>query len=401
LTVVGIAVVAGCAKSVVPEYELRRDSTLAPPPPAADGWRPDAVVALSPSMLEKVVQLGLDRSGSLKKKVDLGGRAFITPSLQVSALKLSEGRACPACLRVDADLTGTVSWRIGNSSGEQPLGGDLGFELELEARRDGWTWEVVGRPRAVSDAKLEIDGRTFKTVEKLAEGAVQDWAQNHVFESMPPLVVARMDVADLPLRAVRAVSGGEGGVRLELLTESQQAAPVLPPPSVQAGEDWAMVLAESALLHVLRKEAFAMGPLTHGVAIEPTGLDLQDKTFDLHLRLWRIEGRSWWRDVSTRGTWEPTDRGFRLSAVAAKEIDQSKRAGLADPLAALVEGRILAHIEEAIETTLPGGREGTLGGVPVEARVTRVKALGDGLAVGGTARVGSGGKAPPPKRVGP
>lgn len=396
-TLLAALLLAGCAKSVIPEYELRRDAALAGPAEVPARWQPDAVVVLSQALADDIVAEILTRSGTFKRKVDVGARAHISPDLKLTTLQLSDSDACETCLRVATTLDGSCTWRIGASSGNRPLGGTLDFDIELSAVQDDAGWAVQARPRGVNKAKLKLAGRTFKTVTQVAEAALTDWAMNNVFSGLDPIVIARFEDEGLPLRAVRAVPDTDS-VRLELLS----TAPVVEladPPSLADGETWALSLSQTALLHAARRASFAKGVISHDVVVEPTAMSLGDGTFTMDLRLWRIKGKGWWRDVEVKGTWVKTATGFDLSAVEADEVAQSKGAAVVDPLAALAEGVIVHAVEDAITRSLPGGQDAEIGGVPVATTVQRLQGERKTVEVGGVARIGSN-KAPPPKRAG-
>lgn len=395
-----LAFVAGCAKSVVPEYEARRAAVLGTPTEVPARWRPDGVLRLSEPLVDELIGKALTKAGTFQRRVELGGRAHFTPDLSLTSLELSPSASCRSCLHAEVELAGKASWSLGNSKGERRLGGSLAFDAEVIATREGATWVVGLRPQKVTRADLEMEGKTFRTVAKLADAAIQDWASQHVFDELPPLVLSRHEGADLPLRAVRAVVHDDG-VDLQLLSEAPIVELVDPEP-LRPGETWSLALSQAALLHVARRKSFERGAVSHDVVVEPTALRLGDGTFEADLRLWRPKGRGWWRDVTVEGTWLRTPEGFDLAAVEAEEVARSKGARTVDPLAALAEGTILHAVEEAVTTSIPGGHGGDLAGIPVKARVDRVTGGRTSLAVGGVATVdGVAPKPASPRRVGP
>jgi len=383
-------VLGACAKSVIPEYHVRKTATLAPPVEVPEGWKGDAMLVLSDELTDRLVSAGLERSGAFKRKVELGGRAHFTPDLALSALSIVPSDRCRGCVQVDATLDGTCSWRIGNSTGDRPLGGHLIFDALIVATRSEQSWDVSLKPRSVRRAELELGGRTFRTIKKLAKGAIDDWATEHVFDQVEPIRITSFQ-ADLPLRAVRPAPT-EHGLALELLTETP-GVDLVDPPELQPDEDWALAVSQRALLHVARTKAFSQGELAYDVAVEPTGLQIDKGTFLFDVRLWRLKGRGWWRDVKVRGTWAMTDQGFDFQAVEASEVARSRGARMVDPLAALAENRILHAVEDAVSTTIPGGAKGKIAGIRVEPQVSRLGPLRDSVVAAGTARVGGKGRA--------
>lgn len=381
IATLGLLLLAGCARSVVPEYEARKAAVLAAPTEVPAGWDGDGHLMLSDALVDRLLGQALDRSGAFTRKVSLGGRAHFTPALRLTALELAPSRACATCVQADVTLDGNCSWRIGNSTGDRPLSGHIVFDAEVEAVREGAEWVVQIAPRKVRRADLELGGRTFRTIEKLAEGTIQDWATEHVFDAVQPLPITRFD-AELPLRAVR-VRPSAAGLGLELLTEAP-SVDLVDAPTVEPGEDWALALSQKALLHAARQASFRKGELAWDVHAEPLSLQIDQGTFVLGLRLWRLKGKGWWRDYTVRGTWTRVDRGFDFQAVEADEDGRSKGARTADPLAALAETRILQAVEDAVSTTLPGGLKGDVGGLKLAPKVTALGPLRDGVRLGGT-----------------
>lgn len=368
--VVPLLALASCAKGVVDEFEARRAAALAPITEVPAIWSPDAALTLREGLVREAIEAGLARSGALDRKIEIAGsRTFVHPKLEVRALRLAPAPRCDTCLRVDADLDGELGWQIANSTGAAPLKASLTFDVEAGASRDGDALVVALRPRDVSRADLEVGGRTYQTVQKIAEGALNRWIRDEALAQVPPIALTRIPAAELPLRAARA-RPAQGGVVVELLSQAPGTVAVTPAPLAD-GEDWSLALDPAVLVHAARVASFEHGPVSHGVVVEPTALRLGDADFVLGMRLWRTTGRGWWRDLSVTGTVERTKRGFALRATEAVEVGRSKGARIVDPLAALAEGAILKAVERAVSTTLPGGTTQTIGDVPVAIVVAR------------------------------
>lgn len=384
-------VAVGCAKDIKPEYAARRAAVLAPPTEVPAGWDGDGYLVLSDDLFDELVGAALDKSGAFRRKVELGRRAHFTPALALTQLSFLPSDRCDTCVRVEVELDGRCSWQIGNSSGERPLSGHIDFDAEISAVRQEADWVVQLAPRDVHEADLELGGRTFRTIQKLASGTIQDWATEHLFENIKPIPITRFE-ADLPLRAVR-VRTERDHLALELLTEAP-AVDLVDPPTLQKGDDWALGVSQAALLHAARKAAFNKGELAHDVFAEPLDLRIDKGTFILDLRLWRLKGRGWWRDYRIRGTWTRVDGGFDFQAVEADETGRSKGARTVDPLAALAENKILHAVERAVSTTLPGGMNRPIGKLAVKPVVQSLAPRRDGVVARGTASISSSKKKP-------
>jgi len=116
---------------------------------------------------------------------------------------------------------------------------------------------------------------------------------------------------------------------------------------------WQMHIAEETLLQLARKASFEKGPLEHDIVVEPTLLHFTRDGFTLGLRLWRVKGRGWWRDVVIAGDIEIAKKRIKLHPKSVAEAGKSRGAAWADPLAALAQGLILKSIENTLETSLP------------------------------------------------
>lgn len=384
----------GCAKSVVPEFEARRAAVLSPQTVIPRDWSPDAILTIDRAMLSDIVRQALHSAGTFEKRIALGGaNTFVRPALTIDRLDLAASPTCGACLRVDTDLSGDISWQIARASGSSDLGGAMVFDAVLDVERSGDDFVVTLTPRDVISADLQIGGRVIRQVRTFAEGSLQHWSREQIFEQAPPIRVTRFDAGDLPLRAARVLPHG-AGLRVDLLTRAAIIETVALN-STTPSEGWSLVLSQQALLHVARVQAFEHGAVAHDVVAEPTALTLNDEGFELGLRLWRPVGRGWWRDLNITGTHALTTQGFRFTATEATEVARSNGARLIDPLAALAEGRILTAVERAITTSLPGGHEGQIAGAPVNLDIETMQASGGTVRLGGSATVAR----PDPRRA--
>ncbi|MFT7521895.1 MAG: hypothetical protein ACI9MC_004047 [Kiritimatiellia bacterium] len=392
---------AACVKSVVPEYELRRDDALATADVPAR-WTPDAVLMLSPNIIDNIVHDGIEERGTFKRKIELAGsRHHVSPSLSITELDVLPGGSCPSCFTLHAALQGSLTWRIGGSAGEMPLSGDIVFEVSFQARRDTDGWLVEARPRSVQKARISLDNKTYRTVRVMAQSALDDWAAKHAFDAFEPIVLKRFDDDGLPVLAVRPVRT-DNGLRLDLLTAAT-VHELVDEPIIRPDEDWALQVSQRALLAEVRRAAFAHGPVSHGVHLEPLAIDIKEGTFTLDLRLWRLKGRGWWRDVRIHGSHLHTSKGVELRALDVDEVGQSKGAALVDPLAALAEGQILKAIEHSMQTVLPDDRVTAVGDRSIQTKITRFSGRSRTLRVGGTLsvdRISRKEKRPVPSRVG-
>jgi hypothetical protein len=374
----------GCAKSVIPLYEAAKADALADPGPAPARWSPDAWMQISAPTLDALLEALVTENAALSTEID-AGLATIRPKLSVAGLTLRAAEGCAGCLTVDLDLGGTVGWSTALGDGSTGLTAGGVFDVAFELQRDGRAWTVLAAPRRLRHIQVTLAGGKFA----VPTGPITDWITANLLANVPPMPIAAFPGDDLPLRAL-AVLPLADGVRVEALT--QAPTPIAAPnPPARLADGWMVGISEGSLLAAARAEAFRAGPVAYGVVPEPTALDLGDGRFLLGLRLWRTEGRGWWRDYEIRGSYDVDGRGLHLTPDDVTEIAQSSGAIFADPLAALAEGRILESIEDAFAIALPVEGTAAVGAVPTTVTVSSIRPDGPGgIRAQGSLQVGKG-----------
>ena len=371
----------GCVKSVIPQYEAARDRALAEPPPVSEGWRPDAVMALSAEALEPVIQQVLEQQGTLSETIDLKvGSA--TPKLTISDLTLRGTKRCEGCIRVDAELTGSLRWVTPVASGRQSLDASLSLDAVVQAVEDAGQWQVRIAPRNLRDIDVDIGGKTLS----YAEAPVREWINQNLLADIPPQTLATLGNADLPLRAIRIDAKG-ATVQLELRTRSQSTQN-LDSDDTPLHEGWQLTIADSTLTQLAAAASFQNGEVGYSIVPEPLSFSLtENQEFALRLRLWKTKGRGWWRDYQITGTTSLRGRGLRLEPTAVEETGQSPGANVVDPLAMIGEGVILNTLEKALTTSLPMRHRSDLGGIESTAKITHISPHTEAIRLSGTLEV--------------
>ncbi len=391
-----LPLLGGCAKSVIPLYEAARDEALRDPGPPPANWVADAWVQISSPSLDDLLLALLEENALLTETFD-AGIVQVTPRLNLSDLAIMPSNGCADCLTVDLGLTGTVAWKGALGTGSTALSGTGQFDAVFDVVQDAGDWTVSTKPRKLRNIGVSLAGNKLG----IPIGPITDWITSSLLENVPALVLTTFPAEDLPLRAVRVVPV-QKAVRVEVLTRAPDpvAAPA-PPPRVPQG--WAVGISTGSLLAAARAEAFRKGPITYDVVAEPTALDITPDSFTLGLRLWRIAGKGWWRDYTVLGKVALGPDGVELTAERVVEGPKSDGAVVADPLAALGEGRILDGLEKAIAITLPADETAKVGGVRTSVRLQELIREGDGgLRANGSLDVldappGEPGKRPRPK----
>ncbi|HHO52581.1 MAG TPA: hypothetical protein ENK18_17355 [Deltaproteobacteria bacterium] len=365
----------GCA-SILPQYEAAMERALVAPPPTPTQWIPDAVLHLSGESINTIIQTAIEDYGTFSSTVDLK-IASVTPDLALTSMEISAGNDCGDCLGIAMELDGTLSWETVLGSGSTSLAATGSLDARFEVSRDDQEdWIVSVQPQRFRWLDVTL-GQVTAGVSGIGE-KVQDWIDRNLVAQVPPQQIMVIASEDLPLAALEIVPS-EDGVELQLLTLSAERG------HVEVGGDhlesgWHMDLSPESLISLARAEAFRAEPMARGIVAEPTLLRMDSDTFQMGLRLWRIEGRGWWRDYLIDGTITVVEDEIRLAATSVEQVDKSAGAAAADPLAALAKGLILKYIEDAFETSIPA-----IQGEDTQVVITSIDANEDGsIRVSGT-----------------
>lgn len=390
VSLLAIALSAGCPGSVIAQYEQAKSDALADPGPAPEVWEPDAAFYLAPDAVEAVVEAMMEQqdtfSGEFTYRVPVLGAVVVTPDVELKRLKLASTDRCDDCLAVAATLRGDVGWRLGQSHGSAPVKVSADFDTEFTTRGDAdGTWTVVVRPKRIRELQVEIDG-VFAALSGSLENELGKWAEEHLLDQIQEMPVGEFGTDEVPLRAAK-VSSANRGIAVSLLTRSPTPTP-LPRVKPKLESGWQLDLSADSLLDLARAQAFATGPVTRDVVIEPTGLTFHPGRFALDMRLWRPVGKGWWRDYHVDGTLELKPRGIGLEPETVEEGERSKGAAVVDPLAALGEGIILKAIEDNVAMTLPSGYSTSAQGVRFDATLEGLTQSDGVVRLRGTLTVG-------------
>lgn len=378
----------GCAPNVLGQYEKAREEALSVAADHPAEWAADAALGIATPSLEAAVDTALDAALSsdataIQVKLPLGLVGRVRPHLEARTVRLKPSDSCSGCFGFDAGLEGTVAWTIGPADGSVPVdvfvSGVVGLDVR-EGRRVELTPRTLGAVKlsTARGAKVDLD----------LDGPVQDWVRAAFTDHLPPIRVATLQTDGLPVRELRLRTAATGFV-LELLTDVPGTTPL--PPVAPPAQGVALSVSPTALVGLARRAAFTAGTLSLDVAADPRAIQLDGGGFHLDLRLWRLTGRGWWRDYDVTGTLGVQGKKIKLVATSARETGQSKGAVLVDPLAALVEGRILDAVVDNLHGALPTSRKGDVAGVGLSAEVWKVEGVGGVLQVAGELEVRASG----------
>jgi hypothetical protein len=388
-----LAFLGGCAKSVMPLYEAAKADALRDPGPPPAGWTADAWIQIASPTLDHLLEAILQQNATLSATFD-AGLVQLSPELVVSHLDVLPPAGCQECLTVDVDLTGNlgIDSPLGHTSTSLTATGRFDSVFEVVQTVDGW--EVDARPKKLRNIAVSLGASRYG----VPLGAISDWITQNLLAEVPGIPLTQIPAQDLPLRAVRVLPVGKA-VRVEVLTRAPDPVPA-PIAPARLEDGWMVGISQGSLLAAARAQAFRQGPVAYGVVPEPTALDIAAGTFTLGLRLWRIEGRGWWRDYTVLGKVALQGDSIDLTANQVIEGPKSPGAVIADPLAALAEGKILDALENALEITLPTAQNAQVAGLRTELVLQELAPEGAGLRASGTLDA-TAAPNPRPRRRGP
>ncbi len=382
-----LVLLLSCASGIQSLYDDERAAALATAGPPADAWEPDVRVRVATDALDDLVQLAVDEGlGAWSKTLPLEGPAGLSarvdPKAHIQSLSLAPSDQCEGCLTIDARAKGQARWTAGGRTGSLPVSARVGATVSFDVERQADAWGVRGRLRDID--KVRVGSASIGALD--ASALLGDWVADALAD-VPDVDLGSFGGPDLPLSAAR-LSTATGHLELLLLTDLVDRAPVAAGKALR--DDWEVRISTGSLLGLARRAAFEAGPLTYDVSPVPTSLSVGGSDLDLGLRLWRLKGSGWWRDYQVDGDISVSGGALRIHADTATEGDKSKGAGVADPLALLVEGQILEAVVDGMQQTIPANKAIAIADARVQARLEKVSGMGDVLIARGTLRPQSG-----------
>ncbi|MFH1467694.1 MAG: hypothetical protein ABIO70_25130 [Pseudomonadota bacterium] len=374
-----------CGARIRAAYDQARSEALADPGAVPDGWPADARLGISWDLVTTLAVRELsqrleDPSNRLRIDLPLGAKAVIEPDVQLTGARVSPARACDTCARIASTFDGSLEWSVGSFGGEVPLSFELDAVLALESHPTATGHAVEANLRTVAIKLADIPQVDRLRVD--LDDPLVAWLKEQVEQDFPAIPIAEVGSQEMPLRALRLGT-----------TPAYLVVDVLTPSPVRSGQalpapqraDWYLAMDQQVLLGLARKAAFEKGELDYGIYADPSSLALQERSFTLGLRLWRLAGSCWWRDYEVLGDLALDHGHLRLTPSSVHERDHSRGAALLDPLALLARGAILDAIEEALDVARPAEVREPIGGATLVLSVQEATGQGPALVLHGTA----------------
>lgn len=359
----------GCFSSTLPEYERAKTAALAPAPPLADDWKPDAAILLSRQALDHLTASMLAQHGGFDTPLSLDGVGRVVPALTVTHAKFSPSKACAGCMAVDLSVDGRVQTE-GLIKLDAPVALSIGLDVEVESRLVGEDHVVSLKPRDVRTVEIGRTGLPSALAGAL-KGPLHEQARRSLLKGERTVIIARISSSELPLRGIRVESEGQA-VKIALRTHALATAD-LELGTVTPRSGWLFAITQESLGALARAEAMRQGPMSYDVAPEPTAFRVEGTRFELDLRLWKTTGSGWWRDYTVSGSLGVADGEV---VVTPGDVDQkaaSDGAAAADPLAYLGSSVIISTLRESLQVTAPALHRADVGDRAMDVSISSVR----------------------------
>ncbi|MGC6508641.1 MAG: hypothetical protein ACON4U_09510 [Myxococcota bacterium] len=340
--------IVGCGEEIREAYEAEKATVLvSAEQPTDDGWGEDINLRIGYEQLNKLATTLIEDSlsGAKIEKSVLGQSLILRPNAEIRSLRLKDAPQKKAHVaRFNLALGGELRWKTNSLNGTIPYSIELKGTLALPSDNQSIRVKI----NDVENIKVKLDGNLPLNITPL----LKSWLKESLL-NIPVMELYTLD-NEIPILAMR-VKTEATSINVELRSNVNHSTEM--PQLTPLTTDWDICVSDKTLLGLIRREAFATGVVSNGVAVDPKSLQFNEDTFRLTVRLWKIEGfgGSWWRDYEAAGPIEYNDaRGkIRLKATDVKEGKKSEGAGIADPIALLGEGFILSAIEENLTIALP------------------------------------------------
>lgn len=346
-----LAALVACSSVVKDEFQATYAEVTRPPQPIGPDWDPDIAVRVAPGIVEAAIAAAL-QGVDLSTYVEVPG-GDLEPKLTVENLRIRDPKTrCDGCIGLKSALKGTVGFKLLTFAGKANVRIHVGLDTRLHVRQEADGWVVLADPPTVTEIETDLDV-VNRTVSDFIVSPLAQWVSTTIGTRVQPIVLARLGQIDVPLQALR-VSVQNGAVALDARTTAPGDQVV--GEAIEPGTGWTARISAASVEAAARQAAFKQGSLGFGVWIDPRGIDIDDDTFLLNLRLWRVSGSGWWRDYEVQADMAIDGGKLQLTPRDVRQTDASPNAGLVDPIAALLQGKILDVISSAINTSVPTSR---------------------------------------------
>ena len=388
-------VLLGCTKGVRGAYEEARQDALRLPGPLATNWQPDASFSLRKASLTRELNKNLTSLPPVTKEMDMGP-LNIRPRLTYDSVEIMDGRGgCPTCVRVRVSMSGRT--RLQTIGLDQRVDTEANAVVSLKlgvSQSDDGVWRFTVKARDVEAVRIDAAGLSASLEGWLEPSRL--WLSAAVREALEPVTIFEVHQDSVPFRAARP-SVTASAVRFDLRTDTPSEAAIVPI-STDLQSAWMFEIAEDSLLAALRRHAFEMdplevqsGPFHARVVSEPTSLSLDGDAFTLGLRLWRIDGKGWWRDYRVEGELEVAKGGdggtLTATTQTVEQVAKSPGAVWIDPLVAIANSKVVDGIAAAVASPQDRVFERTSSEGSTRARVVSVAGADGVVAASGSLRV--------------
>lgn len=383
-----LALMMACIHTL-PDPLAEQRAALAALPPPAEGWAPQATLAVESGPLEKAILVSLEvllaRGLAPSSTTMMGVTASMAPEAHVQSVHVQALPDCASCLQLDVEMYGSAKATLANPTGARSSTlswkGTLTGVLELSYDDE----RVMARPAAVDRWNTTLSwGELPPFLNQVISGTFSETLRRQlVLSDLPPLpVVSLRGQTPVPVTAVR-VHPANGGVALDFAFAIPTSGVVTEDSTPVLG--WRLTVPQDTALGLV--QALALGqPYDPEAPATPefTGLRLDNSTFELDIRAWPTRGgkHAHPRALTVQGDLGLNPAGdLYLKAQDAVWLDDG--GGVPDLVVLLFGDRLLQGLVDAMEGSQPGVSQKSAGDLNVSARTTSASARGGALHITG------------------
>lgn len=380
-----IWLIISCISPIRSQYEERSIDILAPASAMHEDWQPDLRIRISHDAIEQISERAIDK-GLLSQKgreinwsPRIGPDLTLKPKMTVSRIRVQEQTSSCNCFDIHLKLKGSTAWALGRRSGDLDLKANGKVRLFLEfTRNETNQWTVSMGDLDIQRVSLELGALPDVDLSKL----LQPWVERSI-QATPEIFLGELGGEQLPIRALRLGSTTDNAIQIEARSDIRGGGQ-LPNSTAPIHHDWGVQISQETITAMLRIEAFKVGIMPMGFALDPKQLDFSNDAFSLSIRLWRLIRWGWWRDYDVQGQFFLKDHQFVIEAQSVENTDRSRFAGLVDPIAMLAERKLLATIEDGVQQAIPLNQNARFKDIRLGSIAKTVSASNGVLAVEGS-----------------
>jgi len=341
---------------------------------------PHVRATLATSAINELIQLAVaNPKKPIIVPVMLGTSAVVRPTLQPPAIALQESPDCD-CPRVHVELDGQVDVELAGLMGRRTLADDLEFEAVATGSSRISLDRDEERNTVIALAPVESDPWDVSITIAEPQGMIND----ELIAAQVSGPLAEQLKRSIPLASLPPTTPVQPArIEIEVAADPTaavwlQGRPSEPAPAVEVDEGWAVATTEDGALAITRA-AFAGLEQPGRWKIEPIGLQIDDDSWTVEVRVHKVARRSKYRDYRLSG---PIIIGETIP-VTVNSTERIAKGGWGISLVSLfVDGRVRKQAASA-SLEIPAIVQRNINGTPIRFRVLRIDSPGSDVFIYG------------------